>query len=692
MIKQTIDHRLRFAAATVVYSLLLGIFYWKYVPLVAGYQMILAPILVFLTIWTAVDIRKGLLAFIFLFPLINNLPYFFKLYEPLPMAPSALILFLFFFLGWLLHRTFAVPDPARDGDKIDEPIFTPLKLFAGLVFVSALITFWRYTNFFPLWRPRIYELVTNAYGTSAGGAIMSVVFYSLTYLTGIAFFMILVRTVRTEGFVRKAIMVLGASTLISLGFGLIQHFVSVTLGNNPSSINPYIVENSMLNATFKDALSFGTFLSIIIPFNIAIVFSSQNKTLRFLLGIIVLPSTFLLFFAGSKIALFSLFAALIVFILFRLFEIIIKRKTSKKKIIWLISSAFLLLTIFTVTAVFSKLPPLNAIRNSILIKRLEDVPQSFKYRFKVPWDIAAQMVQDYPISGIGMGSFIIESSNYAKAHKKDLGTPESVENLPLQIGSELGIPGVLIFFWILWEIIRKGVKSYRHSPGASLERSLVPAAGIGLLAFFLNAQLHSYIGSYEIHYIFWFFAGLLFTSKASHPYGNIPIRKHPYLKFSALALIALGVISLSWSSTQALSLRARTRQFGLRQEFGFGPIEKDAADHEFRWSSRLAGTTCEMSEANVQMFILASHPDIQTRPVRVKIFITPNLAIKPIKLLDLQLKECRWEKIVLPIPADIRGSALLLFEVDRTWNPLKNKISADSRDLGIAVANIKTSG
>jgi len=677
-----------FAAATVLYVLLLGIFYWKYVPLVARYQIILIPILLIVTIWTAIDIPRGLLAFIFLFPLINNLPYFFKLYEPLPMAPSALVLFLFFFLGWLLHRTFRAPDPACDREKPNEPVFTPLRLFAVLVVVSALITLWRYTNFYPFWRPRVYELITNSFGTSAGGAIMSVVFSALTYLTGIAFFVLLVRAVRSEAFVRKAITVLAASTLLSLAFGLFQHFKAPALGNNPLSI-----ATGIINATFKDALSFGAFISIILSFNVAI-FRSSRRLPRLLLGLTVLPASYLLFFTGSKIALLSLLAALIALGVFGLFAFIRGRQASAKKLVW-IGSFIIILAGLAMTAFLLRLGPMSRIRDSILITRLGKTPLSLQYRIHKPWDIAARMIRDYPASGIGMGSYVIESSNSAKelGYEKEMGEPESAENLPLQIGSELGVPGVLLFLWILWEIIRRGVQSYRHAPRSSLERALVPAAGAGLLAFFLNAQTHSYIGSYEIQYIFWFLAAVLFAAVAAPPPPDkARARPRPLLQTAGLALVVLAGVSLLWSSTHSLSLQERTRKFDLRQEFGLGPVEKTAEGIEFRWSGRFAGTSCRIDGSDITLSLLACHPDIQIRPVQVKILIAPDLATKPIVLRDFLLKESGWEKIVLTAPAAIRGPALLLFETDRTWNPRKSGVSADTRDLGLAIGNIKTSG
>jgi hypothetical protein len=680
------NRRFLFGAATVVYAALLVVFYWKYVPLVAGYQVALAPLLLIVTIVTAIDVRRGLLAFIFLFPLINNLPYFFKLYEPLPMAPSTLILFLFFFLGWLLHRTFTTPDPARDGEKPNEPIFTPLRLFAALVAVSALITLWRYTNFFPLWRPRVYELVTNAFGTSAGGAIMSVVFYSLTYLTGIAFFIILVRAVRSEAFVRKAITALGVSTLLSLAFGLFQHFKAPTLGNNPISIAA-----GLINATFKDALSFGAFLSMSIPFFLGILPTMKGRT-RLILSLTIIPSIFLLLYTGSKSALISFLAVLLSLALFALGTFLKSRRFKAKKLL-LVGLAIVVLAAAATISIFSEISPLPNLKKSTTIVRMKLLQRSLVSRFDNHWNIAERIIKEYPLSGLGMGSFIIESSNYAKDYAPKYKIPESAENLLLQIGSELGIPGIFLFLWILWTILGCGIHSYRAAPQSSFNRALVPAAAAGLISFLFNTLSHSYIGSYEIHYAFWFFAAILYSAPVprllSGERTTFPLR---FLRFSALALVIISGVSLLWSSTHSLSLNEQTKRFGLKQEFGLGPKEKDAEGRIFRWSGRFVGIPYQIDNTRINIPLLASHPDIGIRPVRVKIFIAADLAKKPKLILEIILKECRWKTIELTTPYGIRGSALLLFEVDRTWNPLKEGLSADPRNLGIAIGIIKTSG
>jgi O-antigen ligase len=676
------NRRVFFPAATALYAILLGIFYWKYVPLVVSYQIALIPLLLLVTIWTSIDVQRGLLAFIFLFPLINNLPYFFKLYEPLPMAPSALILFLFFFLGWLLHRTFNAPDPASDRKTPHKPVFTPLRLFAALVAVSALITLWRYTNFFPFWRPRIYELIMNAFGVSAGGAIMSVVFYSLTYLTGIAFFLILVQAVRSEAFVRKAITALGSSALLSLGFGMFQHFNSLTLGNNPISI-----EVGLLNATFKDALSFGAFLSISIPFFLGILLSLKGLP-RLIVAMTIIPSGFLIFYSGSKSALLSLLAALGVLGLFALAALFKHRHLLAKKAVP-IGLTVLLLAGATAFFVLSKKSPVDSIRKSTTIVRMGNLSPMLRERTLKAWTIALRMIKDYPLSGLGVGSFIIESSNEAKAYAMDIGVPQSAENLLLQIGAELGAPGILLFLWILWEILRRAITAYRGALQSVFGRVLIPAALTGIFAFLLNAQFHSYIGSYEIQYVFWFLAAMFFAVPCVRPQPAENTPPDRRFKLTAGALIIITGASLLWSSTHSLSPARRTQRYGLRQEFGLGPAEKNADGLEFRWSGRFAGLTVSIETPKFIVPILASHSDIHRRPVRVKIFIAENLATKPRLLKDITLKESRWEKIELTAPAAIQEPSLLLFEVDRTWNPLKSGVSADSRNLGLAIGKIE---
>jgi len=57
------------------------------------------------------------------------------------------------------------------------------------------------------------------------------------------------------------------------------------------------------------------------------------------------------------------------------------------------------------------------------------------------WKAAAHMIKDYPLTGVGMGAFIIELPNYAHTHQFPLRTTDSAENYFIQVFVELGILG-----------------------------------------------------------------------------------------------------------------------------------------------------------------------------------------------------------------------------------------------------------
>jgi hypothetical protein len=98
----------------------------------------------------------------------------------------ALVLFLAFFLGVLLHAAFSSA-PAR----AQSPLLKPLGLLFWVIVISAVITSLRYTNFFPFLAADARELAVNVNEVRAGGAVMSVLFNFLNYVTGFAFLVIL---------------------------------------------------------------------------------------------------------------------------------------------------------------------------------------------------------------------------------------------------------------------------------------------------------------------------------------------------------------------------------------------------------------------------------------------------------------------------------------------------------------------
>ena len=834
-----------YLSGSLVYAVALIFFYLKYVPLIAKFQIALIPILLAVCVLTATHLKRGLLLFIFFFPLINNLPYLFGIFETTPHAPMALILFLFFFLGFLIHNSIHKPILIYR-----HPVFNPMLLFASLVLISMLITSLRYANFFPFLSDNIYELITNTHGVTAGGAIMSVLFNSLNYLTSFGFFFILVNVIRSMELLKKSAILLCASTFLSLLFGLIQLFVNSTWGNNPISI-----KQGLINATFKDALSFGVFLAVTTPFFLGFSFSLKKKSQFFYLGVAVL-SGFLIFFIGSKSGLLSLLIGMFVFVAFSIFVSSKSPKSEPFYTNWkiLIASIFAVMLGITVISLLiingSTSKKLNQVKTFQRIQSTfskENTGLLLKGRSESLWKMAIDMLKDYPLTGVGAGGYIIEYSNYSQLHQtqiwekvertidfkkgvelirpycilydttgtvwfddvyikteknesvipnpsmeegnihpdywrtdnnnlsieegwdKDVAhsgsrslkienttgteahwlgeslrfprpypqtltlggwakveeigdggifaldfyiefddgshlwlydnlrfssgihrsSSESAENYFLQVGSEMGILGLFLIFWVFIEIFKQMKQSFKRIPNENNDKFILIGVIAGIIAFLLNIQFHTYIGSYEIQYTFWFLVGLVFCMNRTENRQKEHIQFRKYLKYTGfLVLIVFSSIHL-WNSTHSLSLKTRTERLELQQDFGFYQKEKTDEGIEFRWTREYGGMTIMVENPIIEIPILASHPDIHEKPVTVKVYLTQDFFKTKIQLDEIIIKEEKWEIYKYELPNDVKGRAILLLKVNRTWNPQNIKGTPDPRNLGVAVGSVE---
>jgi hypothetical protein len=683
----------------LIYSAGLAVFYYKYVPLVWSFQLVLVPILLLAAILAWINLRRGVMFFIFAFPLINNLPYFFEISVFSPQAPTGLVLFLFFFLGVLLSR-----NAAKSVDVLGPSLTKPLCVFALVVAVSAVVTIFRYTNFFPLHGLTIYEIKTNTYGVSTGGAIMSVVFQALNYLTGIAFFFILSRTVRTKKNADEALSALVLSVLLSLGFALFQHYGHERLGNNLSSYYQHLI-----NGTFKDAMSFGAFLSMSAPLFLGLLFAARRLWMKIISGLVVLLSFFLILFTGSKIGLFSIITSSVCFAVWgTIAEIRSNRgvaRDMRRK--YAIGIAALVAAGIVAGAVVFKRPILAGLGNMKTIERFKDPSDMFHWRIQALWGPAIKMMADYPITGVGMGGFIIESANYTDAYQTTGAIPESAENYSLQVGSELGIAGIWAVVWLAWALFREIRRGFRvkATAGDSQRMFLSIGAASGILAFAMNSQMHSYVGSYEIKFMLWLLIGFLFClSRKPEDAGlvdsdersgprmmgpgekRMPLPRRAPFAVGAMLLI-FGGLNL-WNSTHSLSLQSRSEKLGLIQDFGLYAPEKTPDGREFRWTREYGAVPVKIDRPILSIPILSAHPDIAKNPVIVRFFLVKDLFKSKRLLKEIAVINNDWRNVELPVSEEIGREAILLLEISRTWNPQRESGAPDPRNLGVAVGKV----
>ncbi len=656
----------------VVYLVGCAFFYYRYVPLIKPFQLALAPLLACLFILTSLKREWGTFLFVFLFPLVNNLPYFFDIYENIPHAPTALILFLAYFGGVLASAIFR-PFPLR----LSHRVWKPLALFALLVLVSGLITFIRYANFFPFLTGGIYEIIVNVNHVRAGGALMSVLFNFLNYSTGLLLFFMLLNLITSPEFIRRLFVLLSFSTLVSLGFAFFQKYSSPGLGNTP-----FWVKLHQINSTFKDPNSFGLFLCALAPVFLGLVLAGSRRSRAFY-ALLLTATLFILPLIGTRIAFIALLISLFVFLILSL----LSSSWSPKKKAW-VSLALVFFTILMVLS-FSLFS-----RKNILSERLtwsfsqlskgENLASVLTLRLNL-WDAACLMVKDYPLTGVGLGGYIVELPNYLKLKNLPSRKTDSAENYFLQIGAELGLIGFLAFLWLILEIVRQMKSRWRALRNDLHNQYVLIGTITGILAVFINYFFHSFIGGFEAKYLFWALLAILFASPETGPEPPAK-KKRPTLLLSGWAILTILFISLHvWNSLHSLSVSSRAEKFGWPRDFGLYKLEKDSQNNPFRWTRKTAGWKVEKSGPILVLPLRASHPDIATRPVGVKIYLADQRFRKKDKVGEITLRHNDWVNFECSLAGREEDHFYLVLETDRTWRPFQHWGVADSRSLAVAL-------
>jgi len=656
--------------------------------------MALIPFLFIIIALTAFKIEWGILFFAFSFPLINNLPYFFGIYGHIPHAPTALVLFLAFFGGWLINNLFSDSEVA-----FSHPVFKPLFLLSLILITSGIITFFRYANFFPFASSNIYELTVNVNGVTAGGALMSDVFSFLNYFTGFCLFFILINHIKTRNFIKKVLIVLSVSALISLSFSLVQKYISISLGNMP-----FWVSLRQINSTFKDPNAFGVILPAFFPVLLGMAFAFRKGLRLFPIGLIIL-SLFVFPSIGSRSGLLGLGVSVLSFLLLFL---ITSRMKLKKKII--VTASFILVFVLLSGAflIGSKQASLHkrlgwSISNIRNISNHASLSRLFTGRLEF-WKAASCMVKDYPLTGVGVGAYIVELPNYSKLMGMGFRHTDSAENYFIQAGAELGLIGLFLVIWLFYEVIKQMRRSWKESLadnvgdnlglGNNLSDNIGKNGGkdkyiligiiSGIICIFTNFLFHSYIGSYEVKYFFWLLVALVFAYSMKKEKSEVRRRLNPKLKIAAIILVLIFGAAHLWNSTHSLSINHKTEQFGWKKNFGFYEAEKDNRGFLFKWAKKSAGITVDNLGPSLIIPIIASHPDIKKYPVKVKIYKADNYFRKKNLIKEISLTRNDWIDTELSIPELSEKKIHLVFETSRAWQPLKLGVP-DPRWLAIGL-------
>jgi O-antigen ligase len=256
------------------------------------------------------------------------------------------------------------------------------------------------------------------------------------------------------------------------------------------SYSPYfqLIEYTKYNFSFANILKGATgnknitAASILIktPFVIYLIYNINNRFTRILFSIINYSAFYLVFLLSARasiIGFFSVFSVLIISITIKM----IKTKTIiKDSAIWMIIGSFILSSlIFQVnfrndnSASFSK-------RVSTINTNDESTQQRLRfYRHSVD-----QIISN-PIIGVGLGNWKIKSVDYDKNDVKAYIIPYHTHNDFLEIGTELGLIGLLLYLLIFYFPLKDVL---RNQSGEAINvNTLILFCGI---IYFIDANLN----------------------------------------------------------------------------------------------------------------------------------------------------------------------------------------------------------
>ena len=528
-----IKHRISLFFGSLLGLIAYGALYYTYVPRVLDLQLVLLPLVLVTVIVTANSIRNGTLWVVFLIPVGNSIPYFFGYegFNPL------FFIFYGFVLGVLLHL--GIDDAPM---SLKNPLLMPVIGASLVIIISAVVTFWRYTNFFPLHGGAVYELAVNVLNVSSGEALRRVLFDSLNYLGGFIWFVVLVNVLKAKRTIRWAVSLLAVSSLLSFAFGFYQSVRNMEVGNKA-----WFIQSDRINALFSDPNALGVFLVLSLPVFVGTLLARERLAKALFLAP-VLVGIFLVPDSGSRVGMLGLAIAFSVFVFLLIKLGIYARKSNRR--VWksvMIHSA--------VTVIFLGLISGFVLldKESNLHYRLSENIKSLKVLFKprareiilhgrhLTWPASLHMIRDYPVSGTGVGAYISELPNVYRKYDitpivsslyyREIPPPDirvdSAGNHYLHVASEMGIIGLFFFGWIFYLVLRRVFRDHFMNKEISRWSFLGIGLSSSLLAMFVIFLLGAHTLHFEILLTFWLLVGLVYAVSSvpgnREPVGSIPL-------------------------------------------------------------------------------------------------------------------------------------------------------------------------
>jgi len=668
-------------------------------------------------------LRSGLFIFIFFIPLLGSVNTMFSSRG----GSNILILFLFLFLGFLVNSykeqcTGFIID-GRRGICFERALIMPVMLFSIIILISCIITIYRYLNFLPLLSSKFNDLAVNVNSVRAENSIYWTLRWFFNALIGIGLALVIYNAFKSIRDIIKAVLTAAASSIIVISVGSYQYFIDPTLG----SFSQW-VESSRINSTLTDPNSLGNYALIMFPVFLVLIIYFKKWYQRAGFSSLLLIFTAITFLSGSRNALIGAFISISIFLVLGMIRLagIIKarcRASRTERRAWA-SAAVLLLTlvilfIAAVSYIAVKKPELkdmyrppetgvslvdrsvdtvwmsyNVYRQAGIIEAFRSVSSERHFL----WAQAMDMFKEHPVSGIGLGGFLIELPNYYEKNAAPVRIMDFTGNYYLQIMSELGVTGLVLVIAIFLSIIRTAA-AYLFKKENRDVFSREDWFLRGLLISFISTVAVLFFGPHtnfnEIQFSFWLVIGLLLVFVKIKGSGKRVLTRPDPLRFlivgrdpgmaqkvSFALVIVIFSASLFVSSWTALSINSKRAEYGFEGSYGFYG-EETVNGSVFRWTAIDASEIINKNAGSMIIPVKDSDPADNRLPLLIRFFIGNSL-VKVVRIDDRG-----WHDITIPHKDHYGERFVLTISCSRSWTPKERGLSNDTRELGVMVGDYR---
>jgi hypothetical protein len=285
--------------------------------------------------------------------------------------------------------------------------------------------------------------------------------------------------------------------------------------------------------------------------------------------------------------------------------------------------------------------------------------------------IALQMTREYPLTGVGTGSYRILAPDYWRAMANDTLPLDNAQNWWRHQIAELGVFGgaLIIAFSVLvgWRVLA-GRDGDPDVASASTVRGLL--LGLGLTSMFGMPTQNPLV-------LYWFLAlvawcAWLVPDPSPRRESSTAAPRIAWIVATGLAIAyAAGHLLLSADSLHPIQRAQRAHRDYV---MGAYPSEPLPESNEFRWTQGEARFFWAVRSRFMAVRFWAHHPDVAARPVHVT--LTSPCGV----LFDEDLSSDTSMSLGMAVPEGQRTLEATL-RVSRTWTPGEG----DDRQLGVGI-------